>query len=495
MSEVVRTKGLDIEEVMEQARISGEKFSTYSQERVDQIVKAVYQAGFNNRVKLAKMAHEETGLGKWEDKVSKNVIATRYVYHDIKDLKTAGILREDSETGITEVAKPVGPIFAMTPITNPTSTALFKILIAMKTRNPIIIRPHGSARKCTCEAARICYEAAVEAGAPEDCIQWVKRSTPEETLEMMGHKLVALVLATGSVSLVKSAYRSGNPAIGVGPGNVPVYIGQSADLAFAVDQIILSKTFDYGTVCASEQSVVIKATRAEALLVEFRKRKAYILNEAEIRRLEEVAFNKSQRAMSIDVIGQPAFKIAKMAGIDVPEDTTVLIARYSTHEIGIKYPLSLEILAPILAMYVVDDFIGAINMCKRIVSYGGMGHTISIFSNEEDKIMYFAEVTNAGRLLVNTPASQGALGGTYNGLQPSLTLATGAGGKNITTDNITAKHLLNVQRLARRTYIPCNPDLTDIYLDEAVSAQQIDDDCEENRNKTGRQKAEGRRPK
>ncbi len=246
MSEEIRTKGLDIDEIMMRARISGEKFSTYSQERVDQIVKAVYEAGFNHRVILAKMAHDETGIGKWQDKVSKNVIATRYVYRDIKDMKTAGILKQDEETGITEVAKPIGPIFAMTPITNPTSTALFKILISMKTRNPIVIRPHGSAKKCTCEAARVCYEAAIEAGAPEDCIQWIKRSTPEETLEMMGHKDIALVLATGSVSLVKAAYQSGNPAIGVGPGNVPVYIGSSADLAFAVEQIILSKTFDYG---------------------------------------------------------------------------------------------------------------------------------------------------------------------------------------------------------------------------------------------------------
>jgi acetaldehyde dehydrogenase/alcohol dehydrogenase len=477
MKDEIRTKGLDIEEIMERARISGDKFSTYSQERVDRIVKAVYVAGFNQRVYLAKLAHEETGIGKWQDKVSKNVIATRYVYKDIKDLKTAGILKEDAETGITEVAKPIGPIFAMTPITNPTSTALFKILISMKTRNPIIIRPHGSARKCTCEAARICYEAAVAEGAPEDCIQWIKRSTPEETIEMMGHKHVALVLATGSVSLVKAAYQSGNPAIGVGPGNVPVYIGSSADLSFAVEQIILSKTFDYGTVCASEQSVVLKFNIAEGVIAEFKKRKAYFLNEVEKHRLEEVAFNQTQKSMSINVIGQSAYKIAKMAGIDVPEDTSVLIVRYATHEVGIKYPLSLEILAPILAMYVVDDFIEAINMCKRIVSYGGMGHTISIFSNEEDKIMYFAEVTNAGRLLVNTPASQGALGGTYNGLQPSLTLATGSGGKNITTDNITAKHLLNIQRLARRTFIPCNPDFTDIYLDETIDAGRIDYEC------------------
>ena len=206
MNEEIRTKGLDIEEIMERARISGEKFSSYSQERVDQIVKAVYEAGFNNRVYLAKMAHEETGIGKWQDKVSKNVIATRYVYQDIKDLKTAGIIREDPESGITEVAKPIGPIFAMTPITNPTSTALFKILISMKTRNPIVIYPHGAARKSTIEAARICYEAALEAGAPPNCIQWIPKASRDQVIAFMGHKFTALVLATGSVSLVKTAF-------------------------------------------------------------------------------------------------------------------------------------------------------------------------------------------------------------------------------------------------------------------------------------------------
>jgi len=473
--------GLDIDKIMRNARQAAEEFSTYSQEQVDRIVRAVYEAAFNKRVSLAKMAWEETGLGRWEDKTAKNVIATRYVYEDIKNLKTVGVIREDLEHMVVEVAKPLGPVFAITPITNPTSTALFKILICLKTRNPIIIRPHGAAKSCTTEAAKICYEAAIEAGAPENCIQWVRRSTNEETLEMMGHRKVALVFATGSVSLVRAAYRSGNPAIGVGPGNVPVYIGQSADIPFAAEQILLSKTFDNGTVCASEQSLVVRELKEAELIVELKKRKAYFLNEDEKKKLEIVAFNKALKSMAIEVIGQPAYKIADLAGFKVPVNTSVLIARYSNNEVGIDYPLSLEILAPVLAFYVVNSFEDAIMMCKRIVSHGGMGHTISIFSNEEEKILHFAEVTNAGRLLVNTPASQGALGGTFNKLEPSLTLATGAGGKNLTTDNITARHLLNIQRLARRMVTPCIPGFNDFYLDESMDLQAIEDECEKRR--------------
>ena len=477
MTDPIKKKGLDINRVMSQAQQAADRFCNFSQAQIDRIVKTIYIAGFNNRIKLAKMAWEETGIGIWEDKVSKNVIATRYVYEDIKSLKTVGIVNEDKEHGILEIAKPIGPIFAITPVTNPTSTALFKILIAMKTRNPIIIRPHGAAKKCTVEAARICYEAAIAAGAPEHCIQWIKRSTPEQTIEMMEHKAIALVFATGSASLVRAAYRSGNPAIGVGPGNVPVYIGQSAEIPFAVDQILLSKTYDYGTVCASEQSLVVRQIKEKELVDEMIRRKAYFLDHEERKKIEEVAYNHTLKSMAIEVIGQQAVKIAALAGITVPDDTSVLIARYENNQVGARYPLSLEILAPILAMYVVNDFDQAIQMCKKIVSHGGMGHTISIFSNEEDKIMYFAEVTKAGRLLVNTPASQGALGGTYNGLRPSLSLATGAGGKNITTDNITATHLLNIQRLARRKHVPCNPENTNMYLNKEVHAGSIEENC------------------
>ncbi|MFC2118179.1 aldehyde dehydrogenase family protein [Bacteroidota bacterium] len=476
--EKIKKKGLDIEDVMNRAVVAAEKFSEYTQEQTDRIVRAVYEVAFDSRIYLARMAVKETRLGKWEDKVQKNILATRYVYYDIKDLQTVGIINEDKDNGITEVVKPLGPIFAITPITNPTSTALFKILISLKTRNPIIIRPHGSARKCTNEAARLCYEAALKAGAPENCIQWINRSTPDQTLEMMGHKKIALVLATGSVGLVREAYKSGNPAIGVGPGNVPAYIGQSADIPFAVEQILISKTFDNGTICASEQSLVVRNLKEKELVSELIKKKAYFLSDEEKSRLEEIAFNKAQKSMSIDVIGQTAKTIAEMANIKVPEDTSVLIARYKKNEVGLEYPLSLEILAPILAMYVVDSFEEAIQMCKTIIRYGGMGHTISIYSNEEDKILHFADVTKAGRLLVNTPSSQGAMGGLYNGLQPSLSLATGSGGKNITTDNISARHLLNIQRLARRKVCECMTCNYLNHLDESKTSLMVDNLCE-----------------
>jgi acyl-CoA reductase-like NAD-dependent aldehyde dehydrogenase len=470
-----RTKGLDIDLLMENAKEAARQFRTYNQNQTDEIVKAVYQAAFDSRIALAKLAHEETGIGKWEDKARKNTIASRFVYEDIKDRQTCGIISES--IFLTEIAQPIGPVFCITPITNPTSTAIFKILIALKTRNPVIIRPHGAARKCTIETAKICYEAALHAGAPENCIQWVRRSTQQETLNMMAHKRVAIILATGSVSLVKAAYKSGNPAIGVGPGNVPVYIGKSSDVSFAVEQIILSKTFDYGTICASEQSVIVSKNNSDNVIQEFKKHKAYFLNPQEILLLEKVAFNREQKSMSASVIGQSASAIAKIAGFEVPEDTSLLIANMPLHHVGIDFPLSLEILAPILAFYEVDSFKEGIDMCKKINVLGGLGHTVSIFSKYEEKIKEFATVMNAGRILVNQPSSQGALGGTYNILQPSLTLACGSGGKNITTDNISVQHLLNIQRIARRKVNVCMECEHLTHCEEIITASSIEQIC------------------
>jgi len=476
MMSAVHIKKLDISSIMNRAVNAAEEFSHFNQEQTDKIVKAVYKAAFDNRIKLAQMAYEETGLGNWKDKSRKNTIATRFVYEDIRSIKTAGIVNESEY--IIEIARPLGVVFAITPVTNPTSTVLFKILIALKTRNSIIIRPHGAAKKCSAEAAKICYEAAIAAGAPENCVQWITRSTQEETLEIMSHHKVALILATGSVSLVRAAYRSGNPAIGVGPGNVPVYIGKSANVAFAVEQILHSKTFDNGTVCASEQAVVVSKNNADDVRDEFKWQKAYFLNNEEIAKLSNIAINKSDKVMNAAIIGQTAYKIAKMAGFVVPENTSVLIAEYQKHEVGIEYPLSLEILAPILAFYEVDSFKEGIEMCKRINKLGGLGHTVSIFSNDEDKIKEFATIMNAGRILVNTPASQGALGGTFNMLQPSLTLACGSGGKNITTDNISVQHLMNIQRVAKRRINTC---VTCEHLscsDNNVNADKIQLLCE-----------------
>jgi acetaldehyde dehydrogenase/alcohol dehydrogenase len=460
---------LDIELIMNNAQQAAAEFKGLDQEETDRAVEAAYRAGFDARVRLAKQACEETGIGVWRDKVKKNVVATRFVYDDIKDMKTVGVINEDTEHDIVEIAQPIGPIVAITPITNPTSTVLFKALISLKSRNPLIIRPHGSARKCSIEAAKICYEAALGAGAPEHCIQWVGRSTREETLDLMGHRKTALILATGSVELVRAAYQSGTPALGVGPGNVPAYIGKSADVPFAVEQIFMSKTFDNGTVCASEQAVVVRACHVDAVIEEFKKRKAYFLSEDEIVKLEQVAFSKTNRVMNVEVIGKPAPVIAELAGIDVPPDTTLLIARLD--EVGLERPLSLEILAPILAFYTAEDFAHGIELCRKINVNGGLGHTASIFSRNERKIEYFAQVMNAGRILVNTPASQGAVGGTFNSLQPSFTLACGSGGKNITTDNITAKHLLNIQRIARRHVHHCVQDFDEpFYYDESFDS-------------------------
>lgn len=474
-----KTKDPFVEEVVQRALNAAHAFGKLDQEQTDRIVYAVYRDAFNNRWNLAEMAYEETGIGNLHDKVIKNIIATRFVYRDIRNQRTVGVISEDPENMITEIARPMGPIFAVTPITNPTSTALFKILIAMKSRNPIIIFPHGAARKSTIEAARICYEAAVNAGAPADCIQWIPKATRDQVLAFMSHRRVALVLATGSVSLVRAAYHSGNPAIGVGPGNVPVYIGKSADVPFAISQILLSKLFDNGTICASEQAVVVSKFNARLVRDEFRRTGAYFLSEEEIEKVGRFAINTAQHSMNPEVIGKPAHVIAEMAGIRVPEGTNLLIAEMEKHHVGVKWPLSLEILAPILAFYEVDNFDEGIAMCRRINEQGGLGHTVSIFSNDDAKIRYFAHELNAGRIVVNTPSSQGALGGLYNGLTPSMTLACGSGGKNFTTDNISVKHLLNIQRIAYRKINFCGEHQRgDAFCcDLHLTIDEIDEKC------------------
>jgi len=469
-----------VEETIQKALMAGHSLSKLNQDQTDRITRAVYEAGFTNRWKLAQHAHQETRIGIVHDKMVKNIIATRIVYRDIIGQKTVGIIREDEENQITEIARPMGPIFAVTPVTNPTSTAMFKILIAMKTRNPIMIYPHGAARKCTIEAARICYEAAREAGAPENCIQWIPRASRDQVLSFMSHKRTALVLATGSVSLVRAAYSSGNPAIGVGPGNVPVYIGKTADVAFAVEQILLSKLFDHGTICASEQSVIVSHANAAKVRKEFIRHKGYFLSPEEMKKVGKIAINTAERSMSPEVIGQPPEVIARLAGITIPAGTRLLLAPMEPYQVGVDWPLSLEILAPILGYYEVGEFDEAIALCKQINEHGGLGHTVSIFSNDPDKIHYFAHALNAGRILVNTPSSQGALGGLYNSLTPSLTLACGSGGKNYTTDNISVRHLLNIQRLAFRKIRVCaeHQQGNSFCCDKNLTIEEIDKECE-----------------
>jgi acetaldehyde dehydrogenase/alcohol dehydrogenase len=472
MQSAYASPGVDIQQYMTRARQSAAVFSQFTQKQTDRVVRAVYEAAFAARVRLAKLAHEETGMGRWQDKVIKNVVASYFVYEDIKDLKTVGVIHDDPVTGIVEIAQPMGPIFAIIPATNPTSTTIFKILIALKTRNPILLSASPRAKRCTDEAARICYEAALAADAPEDCIQWLANPSHESSQAVMSHKSLALILATGGAGLVQSAYSSGTPTIGVGPGNVPVYIERSADVPFAVEQIMISKLFDYGTICASEQALVVEEEIADEVAAEFRKRSAAILDAGQVAKLERVAFNASKGTMNSAIVGRSAATIAEMADLDVPSDTQLLIAPLGG--IGPEWPLSSEILAPILAWYVAKDFHHAVNLCIDLNFYGGMGHTASIFSNDDARIKTFASLMNAGRVVVNMPSSQGAVGGIYNMLHPSLTLGCGTGGRNITTDNVTAQHLLNIQRIARRRE---NQRLMrfdmNLFLDESLDSAAI----------------------
>jgi acetaldehyde dehydrogenase/alcohol dehydrogenase len=467
------------DEILEKAQLAAAEFHQFNQELTDRVVEAVFKAGFNNRVKLAKMAREETGMGIWEDKVIKNILATQLVYESIKNEKTVGVISYDSFTGITEIAQPLGPVLAVIPVTNPTSTVMFKILICLKSRNPIIISSHRGAAKSCRETVKICYEAALNAGAPEDCIQMIDSGSREFTQIMMSHPKIALILATGGTGLVKAAYSSGNPAIGVGPGNVPVFIDESADIPFAVSNIISSKTFDNGTICASEQAVVMVRTIEKRVKEEFERQNCYFLNHEEIKKIEKIAIVAETGSMSPFVVGKPVSEIAEKAGIIVPDGTKILIARLEG--IGKEYPLSSEVLAPILAFYSAKDYNTAVNYCIDLNYLGGIGHTACIYANDQKRILEYSELLNAGRVLVNTPSSQGAVGFFFNNLPPSLTLGCGTGGKNITTENITARNLLNIQRVCRRkpNELWFSFDHSK-YFDESLTADSISQDYYKN---------------
>jgi len=467
------------DEILDKAILAGALFHQFDQEQTDFIVKKVFEAGFENRIKLAKMAANETGLGVWQHKVIKNAVATQLVYESIKNEKTVGVISENIRDGIVEIAQPIGPVFGIIPITNPTSTVLFKILISLKSRNPIIISPPRKDMESCREAVRICYQAALEAGAPDDCIQILPESNRELTHEFMIHPRLALILATGGTGLVHAAYSSGNPALGVGPGNVPVFIDESADIPFAISSIIRSKTFDNGTICASEQAIICEKTIAHKVMDEFKKQDCYFLPPDDALRVEAIAFDKTKGLMNADIVGQPVEKIASMAGIAVPANTRILIAHQQ--KVGSEHPLSQEILAPILAFYTSDDYNSAIKLCIDLNYLGGIGHTACIYANNETRIMEFSKILNAGRILVNTPSSQGAVGGIYNILPTSLTLGCGSGGKNITTENVTAHHLINIQRVCRRRdnrkWFGFDKDK---YLDETISGDQIISEYERN---------------
>jgi acetaldehyde dehydrogenase/alcohol dehydrogenase len=436
------------DELVGQAREAAALFTQYGQEEVDRIVAAAAKAGAAKRLELARMAVEETGMGIFEDKVIKNLFATEYIYNDIRDKKTVGLIKDSLETGIMEFAEPLGVILGITPVTNPTSTAMFKCLIALKTRNTIIISAARNALKSTNEAARVIYEAALAAGAPDYCIRWVENSSRELTQTLMAHPDLSLILATGGMGMVKAAYGSGTPAIGVGPGNVPVYIEKSANVNAAVNDILLSKTFDNGMVCASEQAVVVDREIKDAVMARFRSQGAYFLNPAETAKVEVVAIDAEKESMSPKVVGKSVRHIAELAGITVPENTRVLIAPLKG--VGEAYPLSREKLCPILGFYTVRNLKEGVNVCQDILYFGGLGHTASIASQDEAAIRKFSETVNAGRIIVNSPSAQGAIGDIYTRIHPSLTLGCGAGGQNITTDNVSVSNLINIKRVTKR---------------------------------------------
>ncbi len=467
------------EEIMQRAQSAASEFRKLDQAQTDRILRSVYLAAMDNRVRLAKMAAEETELGIWQHKTAKNVIAGLLVYESIKNEKTVGVISEDINTGIIEMAQPIGPILGLIPVINPTSTAIFKILITMKTRNPLIISSNSISKNCVAETARICYEAALKAGAPEHCIQWLTKPNLMKTKELMSHRKLALILATGTGDLVKASYSSGTPTIGVGAGNVPVYIGATADIPFAVWNIIMSKTFDNGSICASEQSVVVKREIADKAINEFKNQKAYFLSDEEIEKVGRIAYDKERGMMSAAVVGQSIQHIAEKAGIQVPANTSILIARLS--DVSRNHPLSAEILAPILAFYIEEDFESAIERCAEIARFGGIGHTAVIYSNDPERIEYFSKALDVARILVNTPSTQGALGGMYNTLRPSFTLSCGSGGKNSTTDNISTRHLLNIHRICRRRVNLrwMNIDKNK-YLDESLTGEDIEKEFNKN---------------
>jgi acetaldehyde dehydrogenase / alcohol dehydrogenase len=438
-----------LERLVSQARSAAAVFTQFTQEDVDRIVKAMALAGLDQAQHLAHLAVEETKLGVMEDKVIKNMVATEFVYNYIKDKRTVGVIREFPERNLVEVAEPIGVIFSITPITNPTSTVLFKCIMAIKTRNAVIFSPHPNAWRCCSEAVKIMYETALKHGAPEGVFACLESHTLQDNAYLMRHKDVGLIDATGGPGAVKAAYSSGKPALGVGPGNTPVYLEKTADVTTAVTDIILSKTFDNGTICASEQTAVIDDEIYDSVLKKFAELGAHICNEKETRLLARTVIDPETGFMQPMAVGQKAADIARLAGISVKVGTKLLIA--PIHGVGREHPLSVEKLFPVLAVYRAKSVDEALKVCVDVNHAGGLGHTAVIFSRDDEVIRKFGELMNAGRILVNSPGSVGAVGGVYNDLAPTFSFGCGTGGGNSTTDNVNIYHYLNIKRVARRT--------------------------------------------
>ena len=439
----------DLKLIIERAKKAQKIYATFTQEQVDKIFKAASTAADKMRIPLAKMAVEETGMGVVEDKVIKNHFASEYIYNKYKNTKTCGIISEDKANGIKLVAEPIGVIAAVIPTTNPTSTAIFKSLLALKTRNALVFSPHPRAKKCTIEAARIVLEAAVKAGAPDGLIAWIAEPSVELSGALMHHEDIDMILATGGPGMVKAAYSSGKPALGVGPGNTPAVIDETADIKMAVSSILLSKTFDNGMICASEQSIVCVKDVYDEVKKELEYRGAYILNKSEREKVGSTVIKDGR--VNAAIVGQPAYKIAQEAGIEVPEDTKVLIGEVT--DICEEEPFAHEKLSPVLALYKAEDFEDAVQKAYDLVDFGGAGHTSVLYTDERksDRIDFFGKKLHTCRILINTPSSHGGIGDLYNfKVNPSLTLGCGSWGGNATSENVGVHHLLNIKTVAER---------------------------------------------
>jgi acetaldehyde dehydrogenase/alcohol dehydrogenase len=438
-----------LESLANQARVAAAVFTQFTQQDVDRIVKPMVLAGLEQAQYLAGLAVQETRLGVMEDKVIKNMVACEFVYNHIKDKRTVGVIREYSDRNLIEMAEPIGVLFSLTPITNPTSTVLFKCIVAIKTRNAVVFSPHPKAWRCCSEAIRIMYETAVKHGAPEGVFTCVESPTLADNAFLMRHKAVGLIDATGGPGVVKAAYSSGKPALGVGPGNTPVYLEKSADLNTAVVDIIISKTFDNGTICASEQTVVIDDEIYDQALKKFADLGAHICDEKETRRLERGVIDPQTGFMQPMAVGQKASEIAGFIGLAVKPGTKLLVA--PIQGVGPEHPLSVEKLFPVLAVYRAKSTEEALKVCIDVNHAGGLGHTAVIFSRNDAIVRQFGNVINAGRIIVNSPGAIGALGAVYNDLVPTFSFGCGTGGGNSTTDNVNIQHYLNIKRVARRT--------------------------------------------
>src|SRR5208282_2423364 len=438
-----------LEGLVSQARTAAAVFTQFTQEDVDRIVKPMVLAGMEHALDLARLAVEETKLGVMEDKVIKNMVATEFAYNYVKDKRTVGIIRAFPERNLVEMAEPIGVIFSIIPITNPTSTVLFKCIMAIKTRNAFILSPHPRAGRCGAEAVRIMYEAALKHGAPEGVFTCLESQNLQESAYLMRHKDVRLIDATGGQGAVKAAYSSGKPALGVGPGNTPVYLEKTADLNMAVVDIIVSKTFDNGTICASEQTLVIDDEIYDLVLKKFAELGAHICNEKETELLARTVIDPKTGFMQPMAVCQKASDIARFVGLSVEPNTKLLIA--PIQGVGREHPLSVEKLFPLLSVYRAKSVGEALKVCVDVNHAGGLGHTAVIFSHDDEVIRKFSEVINAGRIIVNSPGSIGALGAVYNDLVPTFSFGCGTGGGNSTTDNVNVYHYLNIKRMARRT--------------------------------------------